>query len=41
MDIQTKLYVTKIFDNKLVAMRKNKVTLTLKISACIGMCILE
>ena len=41
MDIQTKLYVTKIFDNELVAMRKNKVTLTLKISAYIGMCILE
>ena len=41
MDIQTKLYVTKIFDNELVAMRKNKVTLTLKISAYIGMCILQ
>ena len=41
MDIQTKLYVTKIFDNELVAIRKNKVTLTLKISAYIGMCILE
>ena len=41
MDIQTKLYVTKIFDNELVAMRKNKVTLTLKISVYIGMCILE
>ena len=41
MDIQTKLYVTKIFDNELVAIRKNKVTLTLKISAYLGMCILE
>ena len=41
MDIQTKLYVTKIFDNELVAIRKNKVTLTLKIPAYIGMCILQ
>ena len=31
----------KIFDNGLVAIRKNKVTLTLKKSAYIGMCILQ
>ena len=31
----------KIFDNDLVATRKNKVTLTLNKSACIGMGILE
>ena len=31
----------KIFDNDLVAIRKNKVTLTLNKSAYIGMCILE
>ena len=31
----------KIFDNELVAIRKNKVTLTLNKSAYIGMCILE
>ena len=31
----------KIFDNDLVAMRKNKVTLTLNKPAFIGMCILE
>ena len=31
----------KIFDNDLVAMRKNKVTLTLNKSAYIGICILE
>ena len=31
----------KIFDNDLVAIRKNKVTLTLKNPAYIGMCILE
>ena len=31
----------KIFDNKLVAIRKSKVTLTLNKPACIGMCILE
>ena len=29
MNIKTKLYYTKIFDNNLVAIRKNKVTLTL------------
>ena len=31
----------KIFDNDLVAIRKNKVTLTLNKPAYIGMCILE
>ena len=31
----------KIFDNDLFAIRENKVTLTLKKPACIGMCILE
>ena len=31
----------KIFDNDLVAIRKNKVTLTLSRAAYIGMCILE
>ena len=31
----------KIFDNKLVMIRKNKVTLTLNKSAYTGMCILE
>ena len=30
MDIKTNLHVTKIFDNDLVAIRKIKVTLTLK-----------
>ena len=41
MDIQTKLMSHKIFDNDLVAIRKNKVTLTLNKPAYIGMCILE
>ena len=41
MDIKTKVYVTKIFDNKLVAIRKNKVTLMLNKHAYIGMYILE
>ena len=31
----------KIFDNNLVAIRKNKVTLTLNKPAYVGMCILE
>ena len=31
----------KIFDNDLVAIRKNKVTLTLNKPSCIGICILE
>ena len=29
MDSQTKLYVTQVFDNDLVTIQKNKVTLTL------------
>ena len=41
MDIETKLYLTNIFDNNLVAIRKNKVILTLKKTAYVGMCILE
>ena len=41
MDIQTKLYVTQIFDNDLVAIGKNKFTLTLKKPTYIGMYILE
>ena len=40
MDIQTKMS-HKIFDNELVTIRKNKVTLTLNIPAYTGMCILE
>ena len=31
----------KIFDNNLVAIRKNKVILTLKKTVYVGMCILE
>ena len=34
MDIKTKLYVTKIFDNNLVAFRENEVTLALDKPAC-------
>ena len=41
MDIKTKVHVTKIFDKDLVAISKNKVTLTLKKSAYLGICILE
>ena len=41
MDMQTKLYVTQIFDNDLVAIRKSKVTLTPNKPASIGMSILE
>ena len=41
MDIQTKLYVTQIFDNDLIAIGKKKVTLTLNKPAYIGMCVLE
>ena len=42
MGIQTKLYMShKIFDNNLVALRKNKVTITLNKPAYIGMCILR
>ena len=39
MDIKTKLCVTKLFDSDLVAMHKNKVTLTLNKPAYVGMCI--
>ena len=39
MDSQTKLYVTQVFDNDLVTIQKNKVTLTLP--AYIGIAILE
>ena len=31
----------KIFDNELVVIRRNKLTLTLNKTVCIGMCILE
>ena len=41
MDIQTKLYVTQIFYNDLVAIRKSKVTLTPNKPAFIGMSVLE
>ena len=41
MDINTKLYVTKIFDNDLVAIRKTKVTLSLQKRSYVGMCILD
>ena len=40
-DIKTKLYVTKILDNNLVAIHKNKVTLTLNKAAYVEMYILE
>ena len=41
MDIKTNLYVTKIFDNDLFAIRKSKVTLTLNKQAYVGMCMLD
>ena len=42
MDIQTKLQVTQISDNELVAIRKNNnVTLTRNKRAYIGICMLE
>ena len=41
MDIKTKLYITKIFDNDLVGIRKNKVTLTLIKPAYVEMCVLD
>ena len=41
MDIKTKLYVTKIFDNDLVVMRKSRVTETLDKPAIVGLCILD
>ena len=41
MDIKTKLYVTKIFGNDLVVIRKSKVTLKLSKPVYVGMCILS
>ena len=41
LKLTSKLYVTKIFDNHLVAIHKNKVTLTLNKPAYTGMCISE
>ena len=41
MDIKTKLYITKIFDNDLVGIRKNKVTLNLIKPAYVGMRVLD
>ena len=41
MNIKTKLHVTKIFDNNLVAICKNKVTLILNNPAYVGMCMLD
>ena len=41
MDIKTKLFVTKIFDNNLLAIRKNKVTLTLNKQANVEICNLD
>ena len=41
MDINTKIDVTKNFDNDLVAICKSKTTLTLNNPAYVGMCILD
>ena len=41
MDIKTKLYVTKIFANDLVAIRKSKIALIINKPAYFGMCILD
>ena len=41
MDINTKLYVTKMLDNDLVAIRKSIVTLSVNKPAYAGMCILN
>ena len=41
MDINTKLYITKKFDNDLVAIHKNKVILTLNKPAYVRICILD
>ena len=41
MDVKTELYVKKIFDNDLVAIRKSKITLTFNKPAYVGMCILD
>ena len=40
MDIKTKLYDTKIFDNDLVAINESRITLKLNKPEYIGMCIL-
>ena len=41
MNMNIKLYFTKILDNDLVAIRKSKVTLILNKLAHVGMCILD
>ena len=41
MSIKTKLYVSKIFDNDLIKIRKNKVMSRLNKQAYVGMSILE
>ena len=41
MDIKTKLYIAKIFDNDLVAIHESKVIVNLKKPAYIGMYILS
>ena len=41
MNIKTKLYITKIFVNDLVAIRKSKFTLKLNKPAYVGMYILD
>ena len=41
MDIKTKQYLTKLFDNDLVAIRKSKVTFTLNKPTKVRMCILD
>ena len=41
MDMKTKLYVTKIFGNDLVVIRKSKVTLKLSRPVHVRMCILS
>ena len=41
MKIKTKLYVKKIFDNDLAAIRKSKFTVTLNKPAYVGICILD
>ena len=41
MDVKTELYVKKVFDNDLVAIRKSKITLTFNKPAYVGMCILD
>ena len=41
MDIKTKLYVTKIFENDLAAIRKTKLTVTLNKPTYVGICVLD